>query len=240
MATATQANILIGNNATLGLIGGLGAAGTTTISILPYAVGADSVGGTGTTFVTYDVNGIRTLQSPSEVNATLIGAGATENVRVSNAVLTTLTLPANQTVNSLIITGSASTTRIDSTSAETLTLTSGTILSPVNNVFALNAAGNAGVQLGIHTAQLLTGAGNTQQLNVFTTNTAGSGDLQIGARISTSGGLVKSASRSQSSHCQLSIVISHRDGSFSQSKAVASRVPGGSPAVVPRGGSTHG
>src|SRR5439155_5800744 len=88
-ATTTQANILIGNNATLGLIGGGGPAGSTTISILPYAIGADTAAGTGTTFVTYDVNGIRTLQSPGEFNATLIGAGATENVRVSNATLTT-------------------------------------------------------------------------------------------------------------------------------------------------------
>ena len=53
---------------------------------------------------------------------------------------------------------------------------------------AVTANGVAGLPLGIQTAQLLTGAGNTQQLNVFTTG----GDLAIGSLVSTTGGLVKS------------------------------------------------
>src|SRR5207248_631061 len=75
-------------------------------------------------------------------------------------------------------------------------LTSGTILNSANNVFGptANSSGSTaqplgtGQPLGIQTANLLTGGGNTQQLNVFTV-----GDLAIGAKISTSlGGLVKS------------------------------------------------
>ena len=180
----TNSNLFFGNvqqgNFTVPLVGGGGAAGSTNISILPFAIGDDSATGGGSTFVTYTANGVRTLQAAAgEYNPTLVGAGATDNVRVNNASLTTTTLAADQTVNSLILTGTANSTLINGSSK--LIVGSGAILNTVNNVYANGQA------LGIQAGELQTGTANSTQLNVFTV-----GDLAIGSKVTTSGGLVKS------------------------------------------------
>ncbi|HEY1376359.1 MAG TPA: autotransporter-associated beta strand repeat-containing protein, partial [Gemmataceae bacterium] len=183
---AGASTLTFGNLPGTQLVGGGGGQGTTTVSILPYAIGDDTAGGGGSTLVTYGANGVRTLQA-AEYNGTLVGAGPTDNVRLTNAALTTTSLAADQTVNALVIAGAANSTRIDSgATAANLIVGSGTVLNTVSNVYTVDANGNA-VPLGIRTATLQTGNANSQQLNVFA-----AGDLAIGATISTTGGLVKS------------------------------------------------
>ena len=188
-ATTALPVLTFGNLPGSDLIGGGGGAGTATISILPYAVGGSSAADTGRAFVTFGANGIRALNpAANETQASFSAAGATENVRMGNATLTTNTLAADQTINSLNIAGTASTTRIDSAAAQKLTVTSGAVLNVVSNVWTTNANSTAGLPLGVQTAELQTGAGNSAELNVFTTG----GDLALGAKVSTSGGLTKS------------------------------------------------
>ncbi len=184
-ATLTTANLTFGNGPSLGLVGGGGAAGSTTISILPYAIGADFSSNTNS-FVTYGAYGVRLLDLTTEfatVNGPTITAGPTENVRILyNPV--TLGGGTDTTVNSVMLGG-----RIDSAGSEKLIITSGLVFngySLYGNVFGFTGTGFA-VPLGIQTAELQTGAGNTRELNVFTT-----GDLAIGAKVTTSGGLTKS------------------------------------------------
>jgi autotransporter-associated beta strand protein len=103
------------------LVGGGGAAGSTTISILPYAIGAFTTAGAGTDLVTYGGIGIRPL-SPSEYAATIVsGASTTDNVRLAAASAIT----ASTTVNALVI----ATPTPFTGSTGTLTVTSGTVLN---------------------------------------------------------------------------------------------------------------
>ncbi|MEA3209852.1 MAG: fibronectin-binding autotransporter adhesin [Chthoniobacter sp.] len=189
-ATTTIGNLLFANLPGSQLIGGGGGPGARTISILPYAVGGIATTDTGSSFVTYGANGVRVLNTTTEVNVSLTGAAANENVRLANGSLTTTQLGSgtDKTVNSLNIAGPASTTRIESAAAEKLILDSGALLNTASNLFTTNTAGTMGVPLGIQTAELQTGSSNTRELNVFTT----SGDLAIGAKVTTSGGLTKS------------------------------------------------
>ncbi len=102
-------------NAAPTLTGGNGLPGSTTVSILPAAVGGTSP---GSTFVTYDANGIRPLTDTEYVNNSL-GAGATSNVNLNSAQ--NVSSPA--TINAL---------RLQSTGAVsgtgTLSIASGMIL----------------------------------------------------------------------------------------------------------------
>src|SRR5205823_7126231 len=66
-----------------GLVGGGGPAGSTTVSVLPYAVGATTVFGQGNTLVTYSpAVGVRPLDLTTEY-AAYAAAGATDNVRAT-------------------------------------------------------------------------------------------------------------------------------------------------------------
>ena len=182
-ATLTTPNLTFGNVASLGLVGGGGAAGTTTISILPYAIGTDL---SNTSFVTYGAYGVRVLDLTTEfttVTGPSITAGPTDNVLIRYNPIT-LGGGTDTTVNSLMLGG-----RIDSAGSEKLIITSGMVFNPFGlygNVFGFAGTGFA-VPLGIQTAELQTGAGNTRELNVFTMS-----DLAIGAKVTTSGGLTKS------------------------------------------------
>lgn len=121
----TGASISGGNGyLTLGtgptLVGGGGAAGTTTISILPWAVGDTSGSGTGTSFVTYGATtGFRPLNITTEYAANLT-SGATTNARLTASTANA----ASVTVNSLVLAGSGAVT-----GAGTLNITSGAILN---------------------------------------------------------------------------------------------------------------
>ncbi len=82
--TANTGNINFTNAPTL--VGGSGSAGSTTVSILPYAIGDNAVAGTGTDLVTYDANGVRRLAS-SEYLTTLAAGNATlDNVKLTTAL----------------------------------------------------------------------------------------------------------------------------------------------------------
>ncbi len=92
------------------LIGGSGAAGTPTLSILPGALGVlpagqrDPAAPTGTSFVTYDpVRGVRPLRPDTEYRRTL----ADGTVSSDNVFLTaqSITINADTTVNSLLFAG---------------------------------------------------------------------------------------------------------------------------------------
>ncbi len=105
-------------SAPAGLSGGGGAAGTTGISILPYAIGDITGSGTGTSFVTYDAAGIRPLNTATEYAIDLV-SGATTNARLAAAAAN-----AGSTVNALAIATGGSVT-----GAGTLNVTSGAILN---------------------------------------------------------------------------------------------------------------
>jgi autotransporter-associated beta strand protein len=199
VATTAIANLLFGNSGSLGLIGGGGGSGTTTISILPYGVGGITAASLGTNFVTYGANGIRVLNTTTEVannvNLAALTGTTTDNVRLNNSALTTTTLGGgvDRTINALNLSGTANTTRLTSASTERLIVASGLVLNTVNNVYATTPASPfTGFPLGIQVAELQTGAGNTRELNVFATG----GDLALGALVTTTGGLTKSGAGS--------------------------------------------
>ena len=104
-----------GNAPAAALVGGGGVVGTSTISILPFAVGdtAPAVAGIvngnlGSGFVTYGANGVRLLDPVVEYNTTnnFDTAGPTDNMRITSAV----TGPTGAvTVNSVFIASSGQT-----------------------------------------------------------------------------------------------------------------------------------
>ena len=136
--TTSSANIQITGSSTPTLVGGGAAAGTTDISILPWAIG--QLGGLpsgtnsnpGNTFVTYtSANGFRPLAS-SEYDTTITdgnGAGsstAQDNVELASGV--SLSLTTGATINSLIMAGNGTLS-----GAGTLTVTSGAVLVDAGN-----------------------------------------------------------------------------------------------------------
>lgn len=173
------------------LFGGGGAAGTTTISIIPYAIGGITTGSTGTDLVTYGANGVRPLSTTANEYATTITDGSTtlNNVRLNAA--TAITLPTQ--INALVI---ASTTPFTG-STSTLTLANGTLLN--TSAFTVPAAmtlnfGSEGVLFNNSTMTVdgvLTGTGgltktgtaaltlNNVANNVTGTLTINQGTIQI-------------------------------------------------------------
>jgi autotransporter-associated beta strand protein len=116
--TANNSNIQFTTAPTL--VGGGGAAGSTNISIIPFALGGTTTADTGSTFVTYDAtNGIRPLNTSTEYNtSTTPGSWAsTDNVRPSG----TAALTGNTTVNSMYLNA------VSLTGTSTLTITSGAL-----------------------------------------------------------------------------------------------------------------
>ena len=188
-ANTGRANLIFGNSGSFSLIGGGGVAGSTTVSILPFAAG-DVSGSGGDTFVTYGADGIRPLNTGTEYQSNLGTAAANENVRTSLLSLTPVQISGgtNRTINSLVIAGAPDQTRIESAGSEALVLESGILLGVNRAVYAINSPGTVGLPLGVQTAELRTGAGNTRELNVFVTTE----DLAIGAKVTTTGGLTKS------------------------------------------------
>lgn len=109
-----------------GLVGGGGAAGTKTISLLPYAYG-DTGTGDGNSFVTYNVPsgvGIRPLDVTTEFIGSLAASGsAGDNVRLTAGE----TLSAAKTVNALLVDTAGGAVTLDGAGA--LTVTSGALLT---------------------------------------------------------------------------------------------------------------
>ncbi len=115
------------SNLTSGLIGGGGAAGTTDISILPWAVySSDSIvahqflGSGG--LLTYSSGGGFRVLAASEYNTNINSAAATDNVEVTAST----TLSTSETVNALYLNGSTFGQSLNLT-GKILTVTSGAI-----------------------------------------------------------------------------------------------------------------
>lgn len=107
------------------LVGGVGGAGTTTIPILPFAVGGlASLTNAGDTFVTVGANGMRPLAIATEYATNFATAAATDNLS-QNATATGL---AGKTVNSLRVDNSAGNVDLTGTTGTPLTLASGALL----------------------------------------------------------------------------------------------------------------
>jgi autotransporter-associated beta strand protein len=112
------------------LVGGGGAATTTNISILPYAVGDITNTGSGTSFVTLDAisgstsRNVRPLATSEYVANSVTSGDSTANVRLTAALANN----GPATVNSLVIAANGS---VDGsiTGSGTLTVTSGAILA---------------------------------------------------------------------------------------------------------------
>lgn len=153
--TAGSATLTVANAA---LVGGGGAAGTTTRSILPFAVGSNALTGFGDNFVTVDGNGLRTLNPATEYAAQLpltsYSSPAANNYRLTqSAVARTTPL----TVNAVSFATSSSGIYGIAGSSAPLTVTSGAVLGAVDahsgalsfgNVEALVTASNGTLILG--------------------------------------------------------------------------------------------
>lgn len=151
------------------LTGGGGAPNSTTLSIIAGAFGDDSLTGTGTDMVTYgrgNSNGLRLLNG-----AGFSGEYAFTMATNANVKLSTTTVAATSSINSLILSGSANIT--DAGTSQTITLVSGNILNLVSN----NTIAGANTTI----------AGGSVELNILTPS-----NISISSLITTSGGLTKS------------------------------------------------
>jgi fibronectin-binding autotransporter adhesin len=158
------------------LVGGGGAAGSTTISIVPWATGnttANNVG--GTSFVTYsNTAGFRPLTT-SEY-ATAISGTTQNNVLVS---ANTAVPSGGATVNSVLITKTG--TPLTSTSGIVLTVTSGALMyspatSDANGTVSANL--NFGTAEGVITSTTYNASGTNGTLTL-SGNIAGSGGVTL-------------------------------------------------------------
>ncbi len=165
--TANSADVVLtqlnGLTPTAALVGGGGADGTTNISIIPYMTGGSTAGSAGNTFVTYDTNGLRALNTTTEF-ATTLAPGSTNNVRT---IVPLVVAGQPATANSLIV-GAASAGLFGFGGASgQVTVTSGAILTTSAtsylNVGTLNFGGAEAV---------ITGNGTTN-INSAITNNAG-------------------------------------------------------------------
>lgn len=116
--TGNSGFITFASAPTADLVGGGGLAGTTNISILPYAIGDTSATGVGTAFVTYGATGVRPLASTEYVNNLTSAADSNVNLIASTANAGAVTLNALRLSTTGAVTG-----------AGTLNVTSGAILN---------------------------------------------------------------------------------------------------------------
>jgi fibronectin-binding autotransporter adhesin len=156
-------NLIFTSAPTGDLVGGGGAAGTTSISILGYAIGDTSGSLTGNTFVTYGPNGIRALNTTTEF-ATNLTSGATTNARLTASTANN----SSVTVNSLALaTGSAI------TGTGTVNVTSGAILNNNSSATISNTVAFGSAEGNIFTPSALTISGNLTGTNGLTKSSTG-------------------------------------------------------------------
>lgn len=151
------------------LTGSGGLENTTTISIIQGAFGDNSLSGTGTDMVTYgrgNSNGLRLLNG-----AGFSGEYAFTMATNANVKLSTSTVAATSSINSLILDGSANIT--DAGTSQTITLASGNILNLV-------------------TGNTIAGANTTLASGAVEINILNPVSLDISSVVTTTGGLTKS------------------------------------------------
>jgi fibronectin-binding autotransporter adhesin len=144
------------------MVGGAGAAGTKTVSIVPWAIAENTTAAIGDTsmgnsLATYaSGQGFRALDFTTEYNTYTASAVATENIRESLAA-NLASLPG-KTINSLVLhdsTTAAGTLTVTGTSGNALTITSGAMLFTLNSAATNSTAHNiilGGFDSGITTA----------------------------------------------------------------------------------------
>lgn len=125
------ARVRFGGGPVADLVGGGGAAGSTTVSVLPYASAIVSPNALPTTLATYDgAGGVRPLTTAEFASTLTDGQSTTQNIRLGDD----LTLTSPTTVNSLLLRDDAQfpgLVRVSGTT--TLTVTSGAVLSVRSN-----------------------------------------------------------------------------------------------------------
>ena len=159
VVTGSAGNALLANS----LIGGGGSAGSTNISIVPWAAFAatnpgqqdsswysNGTNGTGAArvggWVTYDsTNGFRPLNTTTEYAQSFATAAATDNLRLDGTVVAP-SITADQTINSLFLDGTAQNINLD---GNTLTVTSGAIGTGATSWQINNGTLNFGSNPGI-------------------------------------------------------------------------------------------
>ncbi len=187
------------------LTGGGGAIGTTTTSIIPYAIGDSGIyqntflltSGLGTDFVTYGQSSASVQLLTTYASTITSGASALNNVKITDTSVAGIN--AATTINSLILNsaaatvGSAGSTSVDGTG--TLTLNSGALM--VTTTSAANANGGSnGNYGGLYTNNATIGASGLtlnfgSKEGIITT--VGSSSLTIaGGGITGTGGVTKS------------------------------------------------
>lgn len=161
--TSGSTRIIISTAPTL--IGGGGAAGTKTMSVLPWAVGGTNANNENNDLVTYDgSNGLRQLAAAEYATTLTTGANDTQNYSIGNT-----TISSDTTINAFKLVNTNN--KITINSGKTLTVTSGAAVfagttSGTSGTGTLNFGGNEGV--------LWATATNTVTL---TTSIAGSGGI---------------------------------------------------------------
>ena len=164
-ATADTANLVFATAPTL--VGGGGAAGSATVSILP---GADVSTGLATYDTTY---GLRALNTSTEM-ATLASGMSSSPAQNAKITTGTITISANTTINSLYGTGGTIAFGSDATS---LAVNSGAILCGAGFTLGSGVAGGNG-QLALGTAEGIIMVENARTLTVNSAIT-GSGGLTV-------------------------------------------------------------
>ncbi|TDU73308.1 putative secreted protein with PEP-CTERM sorting signal [Prosthecobacter fusiformis] len=153
----------------------------TTLKILPYGIGENSVTGVGSSFLTYATTlGLRPL-SETEYATDYGTAGATTNLSL-NASALNLT---EKTFNALRIVNNAGTSPLAFTGTGTLTLTSGALL------FTAGATENDATLGGFSQILAGTSAGTADELVVFVTSSLASpasATLTVNSAIADNGG----------------------------------------------------
>jgi len=202
VATTGKASVLLNSASSIGPVGGGGAAGTSTINILPYAV---SYAPNGVSFVTYDPGpdgiagsaddiGLRPLNLSSEYSSSITsGTTTANNVRITSGANVT----SNTAINSLVVSDGSITISPNTR----LTLSSGAVAMDTSGsqLTAFNGGAGSVLDFGNGEAIFHTSSLSPSQPQTYTVNAAiqagngltksGPGTLVLGASNSISGDL---------------------------------------------------
>lgn len=134
------------------LVGGGGAAGSTTISIVPYLIGGVTTTDVGSTFLTYGATGLRPLDASTEFAQSLAAAVGTPAANVHSTA--SETLAGSQTINSLLMSGVKSVgNTLTIPTGGTLTVSSGAILGGTTDPNSIGGGFITGGTLNFGTAE---------------------------------------------------------------------------------------
>ncbi|MFM7561635.1 MAG: beta strand repeat-containing protein, partial [Planctomycetota bacterium] len=221
-------NLIFSTAPTGDLVGGVGAAGTTSISILGYAIGDTSGSSTGNTFVTYGPNGIRALNTTTEFAANLT-SGATTNARLTASTANN----SSVTVNSLALASSGAIT-----GTGTVNVTSGAILNNNSSATISNTIAFGSAEGNIFTPSALTINGNLTGSNGLTKSSTGlltltGNNTGLTGQLTVNGGIVAFNSVNALAGSG-DIVINGASGSTTTTSGTGLRYTGATAATVNR------